>query len=208
VLFRPGDRVEAMHPQGGGDWFPGIVTAVRLPTPASSGDTTLAGGGGGDSGAVASAAASVGAAAAASELEVRYSIDYDDGDRELGVAASKVRAFADSSDEHDAGGGGHIDKAGGKAAAVVRLPGLAKGARVEVLPRGHGGETQGLWRAATVAAVHGDGSIDVRFVSQLDAPANHHHSGASGQREIRCDPARVRRAPTLAKGCSAACAVS
>jgi len=83
-----------------------------------------------------------------------------------------------------------------------------KGARVEVLPRGYGNDTNGLWRAATVAAVHQDGSVDVNFLANLHAPPAISHHLSSWQREIRCDPSRIRVAAPLAKGCSAACAIS
>ena len=228
VLFKLGDRVEAMHPLGGNDWFPGIVTAVVLPTPvpASSSGT-------GEPGTVTSSSDEV--AEDLTTIEVCYAIDYDDGDREKSVVASKVRALIESDeddDDDDEDNDENIDKNGklrgqgnkgaskkrgtvsknaaaaAAAAATARAHGLVKGARVEVLPRGYGNDTNGLWRAATVAAVHQDGSVDVNFLANLHAPPAISHHLSSWQREIRCDPSRIRVAAPLAKGCSAACAIS
>jgi hypothetical protein len=69
-----GDRVEARYRGRGRTYYPGVITQIVLsPEPAADG------------------AGGVAAAAPASAADVRFSILYDDGDRESGAVASSIR---------------------------------------------------------------------------------------------------------------------
>lgn len=178
-------------------------------------------------------------------MRFRYTVDYDDGDRESGLVAGWVRpegsstgsrgrhggerrglavalrgdaaTDGDSSDEGDgqeaksrkdgrAGGA----RGGAKGSVSGRREGRAVamypvGGRVEAALKGSGGRR---WANARITAVHGDGSVDLRFdPSPLTSATSQGASRKPPRVRTRVDPTEEVR-PRPGGGGSAACVVS